>query len=299
MLLLGIAVVAWRVPPTLVRDAAAYVFARSPHERYAASLRLRGAAAAPAGQAWLAAADSALSTPEDVRAPFTDAGVLDLERPSAVSWRMDARRGQRVVADVEFGGGRIFVDLFRDGELVASASREERRLVYNVNEDGALVLRIQPELAGGGAYRVVERSEASMRFPVQGMTPRAVQSSFGASRDEGRRSHEGVDIFAKRGTPVLAASDGWVAGSTTNGLGGNVVWVWSPLRQVRAYYAHLDRHAVSPGERVRVGDVLGYVGTTGNARGGPPHLHFGIYATGKGSVDPLPYICDAPCGARR
>ena len=56
--------------------------------------------------------------------------------------------------------------------------------------------------------------------------------------------------------------------------------------------------SASPGERVHVGDVLGYVGTTGNARGGPPHLHFGIYASGRGSVDPLPYICDAPCGRR-
>lgn len=296
MLLLGIAVAAWRIPPSVFRDAAAYAFARSPHERYAASLRLRGVAAAPAGQAWLAAADSALSTPEDVRAPFSDAGVLDLGQPAAVSWRLDARRGQRVVAEVEFGGGRIFVDLFRDGDLIASASREETRLVYNVDRDGPIILRLQPELADGGAYRVVERSEASLRFPVKGLTPRAVQSSFGASRDEGRRSHEGVDIFAKRGTPVLAASDGWVAGSTTNRLGGNVVWVWSPLRQVRTYYAHLDRHAVSPGERVHAGDVLGYVGSTGNARGGPPHLHFGVYAAGKGSVDPLPYICDAPCG---
>ena len=97
---------------------------------------------------------------------------------------------------------------------------------------------------------------------------------------------------------MLAASDGLVGGSTTNRLGGNVVWVWSPLRQVRTYYAHLDRLAVSPGERVHAGDVLGYVGTTGNARGGPPHLHFGVYAVGKGSVDPLPYICDAPCDTR-
>ena len=97
---------------------------------------------------------------------------------------------------------------------------------------------------------------------------------------------------------MLAASDGWIGGSTLNGLGGNVVWVWSPFRGVRTYYAHLDRHAVSPGERVHAGDVLGYVGNTGNARGGPPHLHFGVYAMGAGSVDPLPYVCDAPCGHR-
>lgn len=296
-MLAGGAAVALSVSPDLIRDATSYLFARSPHERYAASLRLRGTAATPAGDAWMAAADTALLVPKDVRAPFVDAGAFAPERPSAVSWRVDARRGQRVVVGIEFDGP-VFIDLFRDGDRIASGSREEKKLVHDLDKDGAIVFRVQPELSGRGAYRITERSEASMLFPVQGLTTRAVQSRFGASRDEGRRTHEGIDIFAERGTPVLAASAGWIGGSTTNGLGGNVVWVWSPFRGVRTYYAHLDRHAVSPGERVRAGDVVGYVGNTGNARGGPTHLHFGVYAVGEGSVDPLPYVCDAPCGQR-
>ena len=81
-----------------------------------------------------------------------------------------------------------------------------------------------------------------MTFPVKGLSPRSVQSQFGAQRDAGRRSHEGIDIFAPRGTPVVAAIDGWVGSSTANGLGGNVIWVWSPVGGLRTYYAHLDRY---------------------------------------------------------
>jgi murein DD-endopeptidase MepM/ murein hydrolase activator NlpD len=85
---------------------------------------------------------------------------------------------------------------------------------------------------------------------------------------------------------------------TTNRLGGNVVWVWDAERGQALYYAHLDRQDVSAGSRVHAGDVLGRVGNTGNARTTPPHLHFGIYRPIEGAIDPLPFICDAPCGAR-
>jgi murein DD-endopeptidase MepM/ murein hydrolase activator NlpD len=123
-----------------------------------------------------------------------------------------------------------------------------------------------------------------------------VHGSFGAPRDGGRRRHAGIDIFAPRGTAVLAATDGWVRGSNTNTLGGKVVWIWSPLRRLRTYYAHLDDYAVSSGAWVRAGEVVGYVGTTGNARGTPPHLHFGVYVLGAGAVDPLPYLRPDPAG---
>ena len=71
-----------------------------------------------------------------------------------------------------------------------------------------------------------------------------------------------------------------------------------PAGRRTLYYAHLDRREVSPGARVRPGDVVGFVGNTGNARATAPHLHFGIYRPGSGAVDPLPFICDAPCASR-
>jgi murein DD-endopeptidase MepM/ murein hydrolase activator NlpD len=77
-----------------------------------------------------------------------------------------------------------------------------------------------------------------------------------------------------------------------NRLGGNVVWLRDTANGRWLYYAHLDRHSVRPGSWVRAGDTLGFVGTTGNARTTPPHLHFGIYLSGAGAVDPYFHLYD-------
>ena len=113
---------------------------------------------------------------------------------------------------------------------------------------------------------------------------------FGAERDAGARQHHGVDIFAPRGTPVLAATRGVVRSIAPNNLGGNVVWLSDSDRGQTLYYAHLDRHNVTAGQHVEIGDTLGFVGNTGNARTTPPHLHFGVYRRGEGPLDPYPFI---------
>lgn len=124
--------------------------------------------------------------------------------------------------------------------------------------------------------------------PVARVAARDLRDSWGGPRSGGRR-HEGIDIFAPRGTPVTAATDGLVWRVGTDPLGGLVVWILGPGRQMH-YYAHLDRYAdVRGGDHVAAGDVVGYVGTTGNARGGPPHLHYGIYAGGV-AIDPYPLL---------
>jgi hypothetical protein len=151
-------------------------------------------------------------------------------------------------------------------------------------------LRLQAELLRSGRYDLTLRAEPSLAFPVQGAGNRAVLSFFGAERDAGRRSHHGIDIFAARGTPVLAAADGYVRSTSPNELGGNVVWLRDDVRGQTLYYAHLDRHAVSAGQRVRIGDTLGFVGNTGNARTTRPHLHFAIYRRGEGPIDPYPFV---------
>ncbi len=129
---------------------------------------------------------------------------------------------------------------------------------------------------------------SELPVPVRGVAPRALRDTWHGARGEGRK-HEGIDIFAKRGTAVTSSTEGIVLRVSTNRLGGQVVWVLGPGGQ-RHYYAHLDRYAdIVDGQRVRAGSVLGYVGNTGNAAGTPPHLHYGIYEAG-GAINPYPLL---------
>lgn len=128
----------------------------------------------------------------------------------------------------------------------------------------------------------------NLRLPVQDVRASALRDTWHAHRVGGRR-HEGVDIFAPRGTPVRATTEGVITRIGSSSLGGKVVWVLGPGRQ-RHYYAHLDRYAdVYAGQRVQAGAMLGYVGNTGNARRTPPHLHYGIY-TSAGTINPFPLL---------
>lgn len=130
---------------------------------------------------------------------------------------------------------------------------------------------------------------ASLPVPLRVARPRLVDS-WGAARSGGR-THQGIDIFAPRGTPVTTPVSGLVLRIGENRLGGNVVTVLGPALQVH-YFAHLDRFGgFREGDVVRVGDVLGFVGDSGNAKGGPPHLHYGIYAGGR-AINPYPMLAN-------
>lgn len=135
--------------------------------------------------------------------------------------------------------------------------------------------------------------DQKLEMPVQGVSKSQVADSWHLPR-EGDRLHEGQDIFAKRGTPVLSATEGYVLRIGENDLGGQTVSVLGAGGRVY-YYAHLDSYApnLSVGDHVTAETVLGYVGTTGNAAGTPPHLHFGVYGSG-GAVNPLPLLSDRP-----
>jgi murein DD-endopeptidase MepM/ murein hydrolase activator NlpD len=129
----------------------------------------------------------------------------------------------------------------------------------------------------------------ALPVPVEGVRARQVADTFGAPRGADR-THAGVDIFAARGTAVRSATRGIVMDVREGGLGGRQVWIQGPARE-RYYYAHLDgwRDGLARGEVVDAGTLLGYVGDTGNAKGTPPHLHWGIYGA-QGAYDPLPLL---------
>lgn len=130
---------------------------------------------------------------------------------------------------------------------------------------------------------------SALPVPVDGVRARAIADTFGAPRGRDRR-HAGVDIFAKRGTPVRSATLGIVASIRDSGLGGRQVWILGPGRE-RYYYAHLEDWApgLQAGDIVLAGDRIGGVGDSGNARGTPTHLHLGLYGT-QGARDPLPLL---------
>jgi peptidoglycan LD-endopeptidase LytH len=129
----------------------------------------------------------------------------------------------------------------------------------------------------------------ALPMPVDGVRAGDVADTWGAPRGADRR-HEGVDIFAARGTTVRSTTRGVVLRVADRGLGGRQVWVLGPGRQ-RHYYAHLDGWApgLGAGAVVWPGTALGTVGDSGNARGTAPHLHYGIYG-GDGALDPLPLL---------
>lgn len=135
--------------------------------------------------------------------------------------------------------------------------------------------------------------DETLAMPVQEVTTRQVTNTWHAPRGADRR-HEGQDIFAPRGTPILSATEGYIVRIGENSLGGQTVSVMGAGGRVY-YYAHLDSYAprIEEGDYVTTKTVLGYVGTTGNAAGTPPHLHFGVYSAG-GAINPLPLLSDRP-----
>ena len=120
-------------------------------------------------------------------------------------------------------------------------------------------------------------------FPVRGVDPASIADTFTAPRGASRL-HNAVDIMAARGTPVVAVAPGTIHQLGSGGAGGIAIYQIDEGGRYAYYYAHLDRLAagVAEGKVVAKGDVLGYVGTTGNAPAGAPHLHFAIYEVGDG-----------------
>ncbi len=276
----------------------------SPHEKYAQSLKTANLDQTALGSLWVAAAERSLRDSLLIVLPYRESGYFPAQSPLAVGYRIQAERGDVLSIVVSVQGralpngdaAKVFVDIFELDEKqeparVLSAKADTTGLRWEVKRSRLHLIRVQPELLRSGRYTISITREPLLAFPVEGRNSKQISSFWGANRDAGLRSHEGVDIFAPRGTPALAAIDGYVSRVGTNGLGGNVVFLSSQSQGINLYYAHLDSFNVATGKRVQLGDTLGFVGNTGNARTTGTHLHFGIYQSGgRGATDPLPFI---------
>ena len=136
-----------------------------------------------------------------------------------------------------------------------------------------------------------------LMVPVHGVSPRQLRDTYRARRSGGR-THNALDIMARKGTRVLSADDGVVLRVDRNDLGGKIIYVADPYRRFVYYYAHLDEwvYPLKPGQHVKRGELIGSVGTTGNAPDNAPHLHFQLMRmTGRqywdgDPVNPIPYL---------
>lgn len=271
---------------------------RTPREKYVAGLEAAGLDRTALAADWLTAGERALREAPLVPSSHREEGYLAPAEPVAIAYRVAARRGQLIQVSVTLPGDSttsLFLDAWQiradtlPPEHVVSADSGMRQLEIDPRRDGEYLIRIQPELLRGGRFSVQVRVAPTLAFPVSGRRENDVGSRWGADRDGGARLHQGIDIFAPRGTPVVAAAAGVIRRVEETGRGGKVVWLTDDAGN-RHYYAHLDSQAVSGGERVELGDTLGTVGNTGNAITTPPHLHFGIYRRGEGAIDPWWFV---------
>jgi murein DD-endopeptidase MepM/ murein hydrolase activator NlpD len=130
------------------------------------------------------------------------------------------------------------------------------------------------------AGEIVALRARDLKLPVDGVDRKDLRNTFADAR--GSRTHEALDILAPRGTKVRAVEDGRVQKLFTSKAGGLTIYEFDPTQTFAYYYAHLDRYeeGLREGQMVKRGDVIGYVGSTGNASPDAPHLHFAIFRLG-------------------
>ena len=140
------------------------------------------------------------------------------------------------------------------------------------------------------AQLALKEPDERLLMPVKNVRVSQIADTWGAPRPGGR-NHAGQDIFAKKGTPVYSATEGYVLRVGESDVGGKSVFIYGAGGR-RYYYAHLDDFApgLKAGDPVSTDTLIGYVGATGNAKGTPPHLHFGVY--GGGAINPLTLLKD-------
>ncbi|QDO95157.1 M23 family metallopeptidase [Formosa sediminum] len=215
-----------------------------------------------------------------------------------LAYTIDLQQGERlkIECNLPTDSLQLVMDLYsftNDSTIskkpIASNTTASNIISYNVTNTGTYKIVVFPNTKNQTHFNLKLYTEPTLIFPVSGKGNTSIQSFWGATRSGGKRTHEGIDIFAARGTPVIAATDGFISNTGNRGLGGKQVWLRDGLFGSSLYYAHLDSIAVTRGRQVQTGDTLGFVGNTGNAITTSPHLHFGIY-TSKGAINPLPFV---------
>lgn len=247
--------------------------------------------------AWKRFGNKVLAQPLMIPAPYAEKGIFAGDSTDANAFLFTALPGQKIKVTLTPEPGSLytaFLELWDaansgDPRLIEAADMMLNSLEFSAPQGGRFIVRMQPKLSGYGSYHLKIALQPILGFPISPQVKSNIGSLWGDPRDAGVRKHEGIDIFAKKGSPAIAVSDGMVRRVSEGGIGGKVVWFNPDKESFSVYYAHLDSQYVQSGERVKKGTVLGTVGNTGNAKLTPAHLHFGIY-TNSGAVNPLSFV---------
>jgi len=243
---------------------------------------------------WETAYANAVKDSLEIQLPYGEKGSFIKYTNQTYAYTFHLEEGEVLVANVanDFVNQRVFMDVYAEKDTAWQPAESSKTggdaLEFKVPQTGRYKIIIQPEIMADTDFFISLNKRPLYTFPVAGKGNAAIGSFWGMERDGGKRNHEGIDIFAKRGTPVVAITNGTISYTGERGLGGKQVWLRDGLFGKSLYYAHLDSIAVQDGMNVKTGDTLGFVGNTGNAKTTLPHLHFGIYQSG--AINPLPFV---------
>jgi peptidoglycan LD-endopeptidase LytH len=200
------------------------------HEQYAQKLKDAGLHETALGRQWLQAAETALNSPQTITIPYEEAGYFAAERPRAAGLKFSAKRGEKLLFRLEKNpatGFALYVELWRvntnsQPSFIKAADSTQRTFEQEVDGDETYILRLQPELLKSGDYTLSISVGPTLAYPVPGGR---VGSVWGDPRDAGVRRHEGIDIFAPRRTPTVAAADGVITSVREGGIGGKAIFM--------------------------------------------------------------------------
>lgn len=264
---------------------------RSPRESYIHSLKKTDTTAA--GNFERLGAQVLINT-KKVNKNYSEAGRLPTGQSMAAGLRFNIIAGQRTEINMA-SPGKIFIDLWEvqpNGSLkhLVNADTLAKQVWVNSTRGGDYVLRWQSAFSNNETYELKMVTMPMYGWPIAANYKNNLGSVWGDPRDGGVRKHEGIDIMAAAGVPVVAVADGIITNVNENELGGKVISLRPANSNLSIYYAHLSEQSVNTGDRVTKGQVIGKVGNTGNARTTVPHLHFGVYDRYNGAIDPIGFV---------
>ncbi|APG60604.1 M23 family metallopeptidase [Christiangramia salexigens] len=246
---------------------------------------------------WESRIDKALKDSIQIEIPYNETGNFKPRNFAIYSYNTYLLPGEvlqvKIITDSSVT--MVFPELYRftktenTYDKIKSGNPEKNQLQHEVVEKGLYKIIIQPEIEANTPFKILIDKNPAYIFPVASGKNSDIGSYWGDIRDGGARLHKGIDIFAEKGTPVIASTKGRIKFTGEKGLGGKQIWLKDNKRGNSLYYAHLD--SIIPDiKKVEPGDTIGFVGNTGNAKFTPPHLHFGIYQNRNGAIDPLGYV---------